>query len=361
MTFLNIRIVQSTLFFLVILWPLQKEATAQDRAMYATVWSISSAKQIDEVIETAHKYQFNQIFFQARYRGDVLYTPNRIDSTYENKEHLSYVVRDSTFDPLGYAIKKAKKYNIEIHAWLTVFVITPHDLWKLTDDHIYYRNQNWVTHSRNGQMMPNNVLEGAFFDPGVPCAKRYFMNVASDIAVNYDIDGIQFDYIRYPDSSYGHNPIAKNEYAKSDQIPFQVWKQNQVSEFVESLYRQLKKLKSGIKVTAAVVANREKALNRYSQDWAKWLEGRYIDKVYLMAYNSSNRSYTTLMKNSEKLKHSKKIVMVLRAWPQAGRTYPASQINDKILISRQYHFKNLGFFSYSGMKDNNYFSKINFR
>jgi uncharacterized lipoprotein YddW (UPF0748 family) len=108
------------------------------RAMYATVWSISSAEAIDNLLETAHKYKFNQIFFQTRYRGDALYIANRKDSTYTNTEHLCYTVKDSTFDPLAYALEKAKAYNIEIHAWVTVFVVTPHDLWKIKADHIYY-------------------------------------------------------------------------------------------------------------------------------------------------------------------------------------------------------------------------------
>jgi len=333
----------------------------QVRAMYATVWSVSSASDIDKLLETAHKYEFNQIFFQTRYRGDALYQANKSDSTYTNTEALCYTVKDSTFDPLAYAVAKAKDYNIEIHAWVTVFVITPHDLWKIKDHHVYYTHPEWVTYDRAGQIMPNDVAEGAFLDPGVPAAREYFKNVVSDIVSNYDIAGIQFDYIRYPDSTYGHNPIALGEYAKvQDQISWPDWKREQLTSFVSELYTQIKSIKPKVQVSAAVIAKRDKALNKYSQNWPLWLSKKYIDKAYLMAYNTSNTSFTKLIANAAQLKEQKKMVIVLRAWPPAGSTYPASKINEKIRITKKHHFKNYGFYSYSGMSTNNYFPYIKF-
>ena len=329
------------------------------RAMYATVWSINSPEKVDHLLQTASEYGFNQIFFQSRYRGDALYIPNRSDSTYENNEKLCYVVKDSAFDPLGYAIEHAKQYNIEIHAWVTMMVMTPHDLWKLDSSHAYFRHPEWLTYDRSGKPMPNNVQEGAFFDAGVPAVQNYIMNVVSDLATNYDIAGIQFDYIRYPDSTYGYNPIALNEYSKETEGSFADWKREQLSTFVNKLYLQLKNIRPDMQVSAAVIAKRDKAYNKYSQDWPKWLKERYIDKVYLMAYNTSNKTFTQLISDVSKISPRKKMVIVVRAWPP-GKPYPVSQINEKLKIARRHHFKNFGFYSYSGMVDNNYLPGIEF-
>lgn len=350
-----------SLFLIILFVGSTPKPNSQVRAIYATVWSVSTPEGIDKLLEAAHKNGFNQVFFQTRYRGDALYTANKSDTTYKNSEALCYTVQDSTFDPLAYAIEKAKQYNIEIHAWVTVFVITPHDLWKIKNNHIYYTHPEWVTYNRNGQKMLNNVAEGAFFDPGVPAAREYFKNVVSDIVSNYDINGIQFDYIRYPDSTYGHNPIALNEYAKvKDQIHWSAWKQQQLNIFVNQLYIQIKSIKPKVQVSAAVIAKRDKAINKYSQDWTLWLSEKYIDKVYLMAYNTNNTTFTQLIENASKVKQQKKMVIVLRAWPPAGSAYPVSRINEKIKITKKHHFKNFGFYSYSGMKDNNYFPYIKY-
>jgi len=251
--------------------------------------------------------------------------------------------------------------GIEIHAWVTVFVVTPHDLWKIQPDHIYYKHTDWMTYNRAGQAMKNDVAEGAFFDVGVPAAREYFKNVVSDIVSNYAIDGVQFDYIRYPDSSYGHNPIALNEYAKvKGEVAWPKWKQQQLNQFVKELYTQIKSINPKVQVSAAVIANRDKALNKYSQDWPLWLSKKYIDKVYLMAYNTSNTSFSRLIEDVSKIKAQKKMVIVLRAWPPSGSLYPVSKINEKILITKKYHFKSVGFYSYSGMRDNHYFPYINY-
>ena len=364
----NIFMIKSRLFYklssllIIILFAgFSPKPNNQVRAIYATVWSVSSPEDIDRLLASAHKYNFNQVFFQTRYRGDALYQANKTDSTYKNTEHLCYTVKDSTFDPLGYAIEKAKPLGIEIHAWVTVFVVTPHDLWKIKPDHIYYEHPEWLTYNRAGQPMKNNVAEGAFFDPGVPAARRYFKNVVSDIVSNYAINGIQFDYIRYPDSTYGHNPIALNEYEKvKDQISWPQWKQQQLSQFVNQLYIQIKSINPKVQVSAAVIAKRDKALNKYSQNWPSWLSEKYIDKVYLMAYNTSNTSFTKLIENAAKVKAQKKMVIVLRAWPPAGSSYTAARINEKIKITKKHHFKNFGFYSYSGMRDNTYFPYINY-
>jgi len=350
-----------TLLFIVLFTSFLPNPHRQERAIYATVWSISSPEEVDQLLDLAHQYNFNQIFFQTRYRGDALYQANRTDSTYKNTEHLCYTVKDSTFDPLAYAIKKAKPMGIEIHAWVTVFVVTPHDLWKIQPDHIYYKHTDWMTYNRAGQAMKNDVAEGAFFDVGVPAAREYFKNVVSDIVSNYAIDGVQFDYIRYPDSSYGHNPIALNEYAKvKGEVAWPKWKQQQLNQFVKELYTQIKSINPKVQVSAAVIANRDKALNKYSQDWPLWLSKKYIDKVYLMAYNTSNTSFSRLIEDVSKIKAQKKMVIVLRAWPPSGSLYPVSKINEKILITKKYHFKSVGFYSYSGMRDNHYFPYINY-
>ena len=330
------------------------------RAMYATVWSINTPEKVDHLIETAQQYGFNQIFFQSRYRGDALYTPNRTDSTFRNTEKRCYVLQDSSFDPLAYAIEKANEAGIEIHAWVTVFVMTPHDLWKLDASHAYYTHPEWVTCKRDGTPMPNTEAEGAFFDPGVPAVKQYFTRVISDLVKNYDVAGVQFDYIRYPDSTYGFNPIAMQELEKSGAEDLIQWKRNQITTFVKQLSKQLKSIKPDLQISAAVIADQDKALNKYSQEWPKWIARHYVDKVYLMAYNTSNKSFTKLIAEVAKLKERKRMVIVLRAWP-AGKPYPVSQINQKIEITRRYKFKNFGFYSYSGLVDNNYLPGIRFR
>ena len=46
------------------------------------------------------------------------------------------------------------------------------------------------------------------FDPGHPDVQRHTFNVAMDIVTNYNVDGINFDYIRYSGINDGYNPVT---------------------------------------------------------------------------------------------------------------------------------------------------------
>jgi len=52
-----------TLLFIVLFTSFLPNPHRQERAIYATVWSISSPEEVDQLLDLAHQYNFNQIFF----------------------------------------------------------------------------------------------------------------------------------------------------------------------------------------------------------------------------------------------------------------------------------------------------------
>lgn len=41
------------------------------------------------------------------------------------------------------------------------------------------------------------------FDPGNPRTNDYLLSIVKEIVTGYDVDGIHFDYVRYPDENSG--------------------------------------------------------------------------------------------------------------------------------------------------------------
>lgn len=334
-------------------------AVGQEKSIWVTAWNMNSPEKIDKVLAKAHEYGFSKVFLQTRYRGDALYFPNRVDSTYTNPDSICYLLKKDHFDPLDYAIKKADTLDIKIYAWVTTFVATPHDLEKITSGHVYYTHPEWFLKTREGKVSPYNEYEGAFLDPALPEVRNYLINVFSDIVINYDIAGIQLDYIRYPDSIYGWNKYSK---ALVDSIPdfnFSKWKQDKVSSFFNYAYISLKNIKPDIEISAAVISDTAKAINSYSQNWIKWLNEGFLDRIYIMAYNTSTTSFTSLIKKLNNLNHHEKITIVVRGWKEQ-RSYHVSKINDKLEVLKRYNFNSVGFYNYSGMVENNYLPFIRF-
>ena len=349
---------QITLIQLLILFSFQL-SVAQDRAMWVTAWDMNTAEKVDEMLKTAHRYQFNKIFLQTRYRGDALYATNRQDSTFQNPEPRSYLLTGSDFDPLAYAIEKAKPMSISIYAWVTTFVVTPHDLRKIDSNHVYYRHPEWLVRDKTGNKIRYDAYEGAFLDPALPMVRQYTLNILADIVSNYAIAGLQLDYIRYPDTMFGWNAMS-NQLEKWDStFQFNAWRQSKIASFFNMTYITLKSINPELEISASVISDRHKAANKYAQCWWTWLDNRYIDRVYIMAYNTSNKSFTRLVKELEKSPHRNKMTLILRSW-QEGRPYSAQEINQKIEICKKAGFKDLGFYNYHGLVSENYLKHIRF-
>ena len=334
---------------------------ADIRAVWVPLWEITTLEKADSVFTELKNNNVNQILLQVRYRGDAGYFPNKYNDFYHNSEKRYHALEDSLFDPLDFFIKKGRIADIEVHAWFPVFVITGHDLTIFDSTHIYFSNFQWVTTDYSHKLMNFELLEGAFSDPGIPEVQDYTFNVLMDIVVNYDIDGIHLDYIRYPGQEFGYNELAVKKYKQDiellDAENWQNWKEKQVSNFVRKVYDKVKEISENLQVTAAVIANPDDAQEYYSQNWIEWLKHGFIDKVYLMAYTTSTDLLENKLTYLTNLDMNDKIVVGLRSWSESKK-YTAYEINEKIMLSRKMDFAGLALFSYSGIRKSEYFKEL---
>jgi len=331
------------------------------RAVWVPLWEITTLEKADTVFIELSKHNVNQILLQVRYRGDAGYFPNRYNNFYPNPEKRYHALEDSLFDPLDYFIKKGRAADMEVHAWFTVFVITGHDLTVFDSTHVYFSNPDWVTTDYSQTPMNYELLEGAFFDLGIPAVQNYTFNVLMDIVANYDIDGVHLDYIRYPGQDYGYNKQAVEKYKQDiklqDAKNWQNWKEKQVNNFVQKVYDKVKAISEHLQITAAVLTDPDDAREYYSQNWLEWLEQGFIDKVYLMAYTTSTSHLEKQLTCLSNLDMNDKIVVGLKSWSESKK-YPAYEINEKIKLTGKFDFAGYALFSYSGIRQSEYFKEL---
>jgi uncharacterized lipoprotein YddW (UPF0748 family) len=128
---------------------------------------------------------------------------------------------------------------------------------------------------------------------------------------NYDVDGVHFDYVRYPSPDFDYGRTALERFraeveptlgveerrlvaglAETRPLVYvelfpQAWdrfRREQITELVERIYPGVKARKPKLLVTAAVYANDEDASNRRIQHWKAWLERGILDAVCPMPY-----------------------------------------------------------------------------
>lgn len=245
---------------------------------------------------------FNTVFFQVRGNADAFYR-----SDLEPWSHLlsGALGQDPGWDPLDYAIQGAHQNGLELHAWINTF-----PAWRGREApirteplHPYLTHPEWLVCDSLGNPMPPSD-HYVSFSPGNPEVHSHILQVIDDILSKYDIDGIHFDYIRYPEGStangYSHDPVSLRRFKSQSENPLKLdwenWQREQVTQFISKAYNLITLKKPRIIVSAAVLGNYNRpGWNGYYQvyqDAERWAKLHKIDLIIPMTYlGRSNGSF----------------------------------------------------------------------
>lgn len=276
--------------------------SAEFRGFWVTIWDMDSKASIETVVQKAHQYYFNQIYAHIRVRGDAYYYPNRRDSRYKNIEPRTeaYSLSPSDLDALQYLIDLAHNQNppIQVHAWVVVFPAWNRSSKPVSANHVYNAHPEWVTENADGVTMPwdGNGGEGSFLDSGIPAVRDYLFNVFMDIVRNYDIDGLHLDYIRFPNTTYGYDPVAKAKFKEETGYDLSVdsgidavwnmWRRTNISKLVKKLHQGIKAEKPWVKLSGAIVTFTDAPIGVLSS-YDQWATKGYVDHLIPMVYSET--------------------------------------------------------------------------
>ncbi|MDX2246666.1 MAG: family 10 glycosylhydrolase [Bacteroidia bacterium] len=181
-----------------------------------------------ELIDFHHQKGMNAVIFQVRPSSDAFYN-SRFEPWSEWLTGKQGQAPSPLYDPLEVAIEEAHKRGMALHAWFNPYRAVMD--WKpnkvLDPTHIARLKPEWML------QYGNNL----YFDPGIPEARDYVINVIMDVVQRYDIDAVHFDDYFYPYQitgtefpdtlsykTYGASFSDKNE-----------WRRNNVTTFVHML------------------------------------------------------------------------------------------------------------------------------
>jgi uncharacterized lipoprotein YddW (UPF0748 family) len=228
--------------------------------------------ELIQILDRLKSANFNAVIMQVRARGDLIYP-----SQYEPwaTSLTGTLGRSPGYDPLKFAIEETHKRGMEFHAWWNVVKVKDDSTLppQTNPPHIVLRHPEFVKYYR-----PNNEW---WIDMGKPEARNYLINVVMELVRNYDIDGIHFDYIRYPnpdfpdDSTYA---LYANEYPNKDD-----WRRENINKFVRAVYDSIKKVKPWVKVGSAPIGIYK---NIYADDGTPLATGW---QAYYSIYQDSRR------------------------------------------------------------------------
>ncbi|MCK9615382.1 MAG: family 10 glycosylhydrolase [Candidatus Omnitrophica bacterium] len=266
---------------------------AAERGLFVTVLQepqvLSSRKEILRLIDFAKKAHIRILFVQI-YRANKAWFPSRVADSRPYEVCLKNVSRD----PLALLISEAHKSGIEVHAWLNLLSLSNNKDAKILKK---YGLETLTRNLKKKRTIEDYKIDKQYFlEPGDLRVRSELLAVVNEILHNYPkLDGIQFDYIRYPDRnpSYGYtkNNIERfkkatgNKVVKEDTIAWQNWKRKQVTELLTQLVKRARALHPDIRVSATGCAPFVRAYYEAFQDWPSWVNSGLVDFVTVMTYS----------------------------------------------------------------------------
>jgi uncharacterized lipoprotein YddW (UPF0748 family) len=363
--------------------PTPTPAPPETRALWVVRHTMVSPESVRELVRRAKANGFTDLVVQVRGRGDAYY-----DSQIEPRaEDLARQPKD--FDPLALAIDEAHLVGIKVHAWINIFLVANIERLPRAKDHLIYKHPDWVMVPRGVAAEAYNLdpkspeyldrivehtrnnradLEGLFVTPAHPEVKDNLFNIWMDVAAKYEVDGLHFDYVRYPNPQFDYSrasidrfrrQIERNleegereslagefqtdplVYATKFSAAYAKFQRDQVTELVERIYKGVKQVKPHVVISAAVFANEEDALRTRFQDWKQWLQKGWLDVVCPMAYTPDTETFRKLMLNATSNAAGKKVWGGIGAFKQT-----AEDAIEKIQVGRELGADGFILFSY---------------
>lgn len=269
----------------------------QTRALWLDYYSIINTENpegLRKAIKELHKKNYNvlipEVFYQSR---TILKDFYKIP---QQKE-----LRSWKEDPLEIIIEEAHKYGMEVHAWSWVFAIAHNN----TTSQVMIDHPEWIEKDKYGNTFTPKMT--AWLSHANDDARNWIKKHIMYIVENYDVDGINLDYIRYDSDIMGYDETTIKKYEKEtginpreiekytqQEVHWQIWRENLVTSFLKEIYKEIKLKKPEVIVSADVFGSIESSRMVKKQNWANWIENKYLDIIFMMDYDRTleSLSYT---------------------------------------------------------------------
>lgn len=303
-------------------------APAEIRALWVVRNTLVHPESARVMVRRAADAGFNTLIVQVRGRGDAYYR-----SRWEPPPPA--LAGRPNYDALGRVIREAHRRGLRVHAWINTFLLANADTLPRDSSHLVYRRPDLLAVPRQlGRELygldprdPSYLqalveyaranrdhVEGLYLSPAAPETKEHLYSIWIDLLERYDLDGLHFDYVRYPAPDYDYSRIALVRFQRwlaphladtlrvrfdslaaldplvyTDSFPaaWDAFRREQVTELVERIYYGVKQRAPGRLVSAAVFANALDARDRRYQEWQEWLRRGILDVACPMAYTDS--------------------------------------------------------------------------
>lgn len=280
------------------------------------------AEGLKKRMQKLHQAGINIVYFETVNAGFPIY-PSKL------------VKRNpliTNWDPLKVAVDEGHKQGMEVHAWVWAFAVGNRRHNEIINQPQEYAGpilteaglMAEALRNHEGGLSVDSRQHEFWISPASTKGRAFLLDLYKEIVTNYDVDGLQLDYIRYPfqtsGNRMGYETVGREHFAKStgqnldspDEYTGRVWtawKTYQVSSFVQQVSTTLKKVRPELKLSAAVFPMRREArISAIQQDWETWIDNGWIDTLSPMSYTSDPERLQELFEYVQRSPHKHPLI-----------------------------------------------------
>ncbi|MDD5080164.1 MAG: family 10 glycosylhydrolase [Candidatus Omnitrophica bacterium] len=298
-------------FFLCLLFILPAGIKADEplrRALFVTVLQepavLSQRPAILELVDCAKKSRVEILYIQV-YRANKAWFPSKHadDSPYAD------CVDSVGEDPLDLLISRAHTEGIKVYAWLNLLSLSANKNAPMLEK---YGNGILTRNIKPKKKLEDYKIDNQYFlEPGDLRVRSELVNIVGEVLGGYPgLDGIIFDYIRYPDKNpaYGYTRMNIDRFKNTTgekrvvegSAAWNDWKRMQVTGLLKRLVKESRRLRPDIRVEATGCAPYSRAYLEAFQDWPSWLENKVVDSVTVMTYARTSAEFEKVVLDAKK-------------------------------------------------------------
>lgn len=281
----------------------------------------TSLAGIRDVLNTFKDLKLNVIFIEEYYAG---YSHAVVEGVPQNPDSKIYDYsgteegEDYGNDYIKAFLTEAKKLGFEVHFSLTAGYLGRNDKWLNEPDRFWITHPEWRNISSEGYLTHIDGHQTIYADMANEEYRAMLIGHVKEMFEKYpEFDGVNVDFVRYPDRSsgrdFGYTMASMKKFLSTYQYTFRgsdiedvdvlrkafhafvtandtikaqwdEFRRTQVTETLTLIRNTMKEKKASGLLSISVGPNPESARNSLLQDWLNWIKGGLIDFCTPMAY-----------------------------------------------------------------------------
>jgi len=230
----------------------------------------SQQQELTAMLDRLQEANFNTVFVQARLRGDVIY---RSDIEPFAKVFTGRYNSSPGYDPLTFVIDECHRRGMECHAFIVTY---PVGTSKVVEE------QGDLSVVRRHPELCLKFKDEWYLDPGLPETDNYILSLVNEMVSRYNVDGIQFDYIRYPGRIF---PDERSYAQYGNGMSLDNWRRENINRLIAKVNRLVKRIKPWVQVSSSPVGKYRKDSSTPNASWTAYDDVYQDPKVWLAAGN----------------------------------------------------------------------------